>query len=74
VPGDARAPGHPRARTAWIRVNYRRVIPIEHQLVATANVAHHHGRKLTVTGELRAGDVVVADADGLFIQLRSDQP
>ena len=42
--------------------------------MATANVAHHHGRKLTVTGELRAGDVVVADADGLFIQLRSDQP
>lgn len=70
----ANAPGHPRARTAWIRVNYRRIIPIEFELVATAQVSHRHGRKLTVTGELRDGDVVVADAEGLFIQLRSDQP
>lgn len=70
----ANAPGHPRARTAWMRVNYRRIIPIEHELVATADVVHHHGRKLTVAGELRDGDVVVADAEGLFIQLRSDQP
>lgn len=70
----ANAPGHPRARTAWIRVNYRRIIPIEHELVATADVSHRHGRKLTVAGELRDGDAVVADAEGLFIQLRSDQP
>jgi acyl-coenzyme A thioesterase PaaI-like protein len=70
----ANAPGHPRARTAWIRVNYRRIIPIEHELVASAEVNHRHGRKLTVTGELRDGDDVVADAEGLFIQLRSDQP
>jgi acyl-coenzyme A thioesterase PaaI-like protein len=70
----ANAPGHPRARTAWIRVDYRRVIPIDHELVATAEVTHHHGRKLTVAGELRDGDAVVAEAEGLFIQLRSDQP
>jgi acyl-coenzyme A thioesterase PaaI-like protein len=70
----ANAPGHPRARTAWIRVNYRRIIPIEHELVASADVSHRHGRKLTVAGELRDGDDVVADAEGLFIQLRSDQP
>lgn len=69
----ANMPGHPRARTASIRVNYRRIIPIEHELVARAEVVHREGRKLTIAGELRDADVVVADAEGLFIQLRPDQ-
>jgi acyl-coenzyme A thioesterase PaaI-like protein len=69
----ANVPGHPRARTASIRVDYRRVIPIEHELTAHAEVTHHEGRKLTVVGELRDGDTVLASASGLFIQLRPDQ-
>jgi acyl-coenzyme A thioesterase PaaI-like protein len=69
----ANVPGHPRARTASIRVNYRRVIPIEHELLAYAEIARRDGRKLTIVGELRDGEVVVADAEGLFIQLRPDQ-
>ena len=34
----ANVPGHPRARTASIRVNYRRIIPIERELLASAEV------------------------------------
>lgn len=69
----ANMPGHPRARTASIRVNYRRIIPIEHELTAWAEVTERDGRKLTIAGELRDGATVLADAAGLFIQLRPDQ-
>jgi acyl-coenzyme A thioesterase PaaI-like protein len=69
----ANMPGHPRARTASIRVNYRRIIPIDHELIARAEIIGRDGRKLTIAGELRGGATVLADAEGLFIQLRPDQ-
>lgn len=70
----ANPPGEPRARTAWIRVDYHRITPIEQDLDVRAAVRERRGRKITVTGELRDGGGALATAEGLFVQLRPGQP
>jgi acyl-coenzyme A thioesterase PaaI-like protein len=70
----ANAPGEPKARTAWLRVNYHRITPIEQNLDVRATVIERLGRKVTITGELSHGGDALATAEGLFIQLRPGQP
>lgn len=62
------------ARTAYLHVNYRSVTPIETELQITARTELVDGRKRIVRGELRDGDRLCADAEGLFVELRTDQP
>lgn len=70
----ANAGGRPTARTAYITVNYRHVTPINVELHVDATFDKHEGRKRWVSGRLWDGDTVVADADGLFVQLLPGQP
>ncbi len=56
--------GHPRARTASMRVDFRRIIPVEHELSAVAEITGRVGRKLTASASLRDGDTVLAEARG----------
>lgn len=58
------------ARTAYLTVNYRKVTPLDVELTFDATVDRVEGRKRFASARLfnPAGDLV-ADADGLFIEL-----
>lgn len=59
-----------RARTAWLRVDYRRVTPVNQQLQLSGWISRIDGRKYSVQGELRINDIVTAEATSLFVELR----
>lgn len=62
------------SRTAYLHVNYRAITPLDTDLSIEARFEREEGRKRFLAAELRAGDVVVADAEGLFVQLNPGQP
>lgn len=57
------------ALTARLTVRYRKRTPIDTDLVLDGWVDSDRGRRLEVRGECRAGDVVTAEAHGLFIRI-----
>lgn len=60
-------------RTAYLHTDFRALTPIDIGLDVSAWVDRIEGRKIYVKGELRHGDVVCAEAEGLFLQLRPEQ-
>jgi len=56
-------------RTAYLKVDYRALTPIDVELTTHVWVERIEGRKLYLRGELRHGDVVCAEAEGLFLKL-----
>ncbi|WP_435277411.1 PaaI family thioesterase [Rhodococcus yananensis] len=69
------AHGRPIARTGYLHVNYRKITPIETELVVEGRVDRVDGRKAFCTAELRDldGDVL-ADCEALMIELLPGQP
>lgn len=65
---------NPYQRTAYLRVNYRRIAPIEMELQVEAGIDRIEGRKIFVAGRLCDGDDVLADAEALFVRLKPGQP
>jgi acyl-coenzyme A thioesterase PaaI-like protein len=63
----------PRIRTAYLNVDFRAITPLDRELDISAWLERVEGRKLFVRGELRDGEVVCAQADGLFVELRPEQ-
>ncbi len=70
----AGAGGRPLSRTAYLHVDYRVVTPIDVELTIDAAVNRVEGRKIFATGNLRHGDVVLAQAEALFVTLLPGQP
>ncbi|MFE2985782.1 PaaI family thioesterase [Streptomyces sp. NPDC059262] len=66
--------GRRPSRTAYLRVNYRSIAPIETELRVEARFDREEGRKRFLVAELYDGDTLCADAEGLFVQLRPGQP
>ena len=66
--------GRTVGRTAYLHVNYRHITPIGRELHLEATLDRTEGRKRFITGRLRDGDTVVADAEGLFVELLPGQP
>jgi acyl-coenzyme A thioesterase PaaI-like protein len=66
--------GGPYQRTAYLHVNYRRIVPIEKKLQIDAGVSRVEGRKIFVEGRLCDGDTVLTDAEALFVLLKPGQP
>jgi len=66
--------GRTVGRTAYLHVNYRHITPIERELHLEVTLDRVEGRKRFVSGRLRDGGTIVADAEGLFIELRPGQP
>ena len=62
------------SRTAYLHVNYRAVTPLDTDLSIEAHFEREEGRKRFLVATLKAGDVVLADAEGLFVQLNPGQP
>lgn len=66
--------GGPYQRTAYLRINYRNIVPIEKELRIDAGVDRVDGRKIFVSGRLTDGDTLLTEADALFVRLRPGQP
>ena len=62
------------ARTAYLHVNYRAITPLGVELQVTATVDRREGRKHWASGRLHHGNTLLADAEGLFVELRPGQP
>jgi acyl-coenzyme A thioesterase PaaI-like protein len=65
--------GGPYQRTAYLHVNYRKIVPIEKELQIDAGVARVEGRKIFVEMRLSDGDTLLADGEGLFVLLKPGQ-
>lgn len=61
------------AMTGELTIRFRKHTPIESPLTIEARMDRVSGRKVETSGELRSGDVVVADATGLFIVVGSEK-
>ena len=61
-------------RTAYLHVNYRKIVPIEKELQVEAGVSRAEGRKIFVEMRLCDGSDVLADGEGLFVRLKPGQP
>ncbi len=69
----ANGPGQPRARTAYLRTDFRSIVPIDKELVVTGRTARVEGRKIFIDGEIRDGRRVLSEATGLFVRLQDHQ-
>jgi acyl-coenzyme A thioesterase PaaI-like protein len=61
-------------RTAFLKVDYRQIVPIETKLQVDAGVDHVEGRKMYLAGRLLDGEDVLAEANALFVKLKPGQP
>jgi acyl-coenzyme A thioesterase PaaI-like protein len=66
--------GGPYQRTAYLKINYRHIVPIEKELQIEAEIDRVEGRKIFVSGRLRDGDTLLTEADALFVRLKPGQP
>jgi acyl-coenzyme A thioesterase PaaI-like protein len=64
----------PYQRTAFLHINYRKIVPIERQLRLEAGIERTDGRKIFVQGRLIDGDTLLTEAEALFVRLRPGQP
>jgi acyl-coenzyme A thioesterase PaaI-like protein len=62
------------ARTAYLHTDYRSITPVGEELAVRAWFVSEQGRKRILRAELTHGDTLCAEAEGLFIELRPDQP
>lgn len=62
-----------RARTAYLNTNFRALTPLDTRLEVRGWVDRSEGRKHFARCELRHGDVVCAEGEGLFIALKPEQ-
>lgn len=63
-----------KQRTAYLHVNYRKIVPIDKELQVDARIDRSEGRKINVTGRLHDGDDLLCDAEALFVKLDPGQP
>jgi acyl-coenzyme A thioesterase PaaI-like protein len=63
----------PPSRTAWLRVDYRSLTPVNEPLTVRAAVVERTGRKRFLEATLCHGDRICAQAQGLFVAVRPDQ-
>jgi acyl-coenzyme A thioesterase PaaI-like protein len=66
--------GSPRQRTAYLKIDYRHIVPIEKELQFDAGIDRVDGRKIFVSGRLLDGDTLLTEADALFVRLKPGQP
>jgi hypothetical protein len=66
--------GRAATRTAFLHTDYRSITPIDTDLDVRAWFVRTEGRKSYLRAEIKHGDVLCAEAEGLFIVLRPDQP
>lgn len=60
--------GHP-AMTGTLTIRYRKPTPLGVPLRLEAHYVGHEGRKVHTVGTIHAGDVLTAEAEGIFVEL-----
>ncbi|MWA00855.1 PaaI family thioesterase [Actinomadura sp. LD22] len=70
----ANAGGRPISRTAYLRVDYRSITPLDRDLHAEAWFDREEGRKRFLRGVILDGETLCAEAEGLFVALKPGQP
>jgi len=70
----AQSAGRPGSRTAYLHTDFRSITPIGPDLDLRAWVVSEEGRKRVLRATLHHGDVLCAEAEGLFVTLRPGQP
>ncbi|QLL09427.1 PaaI family thioesterase [Mycobacterium vicinigordonae] len=66
--------GSRRQRTAYLKIDYRNIVPIEKELQFDAGIDRDEGRKIFVSGRLHDGDTLLTEAEALFVRLKPGQP
>jgi hypothetical protein len=69
----ANSAGRPWGRTAYLNVDYRAPAPLHEELIVTAELVGQQGRKRFLRGAMYHGDRLVAEAEGLWVELKPDQ-
>ncbi len=64
--------GHP-GMTGTLTIRYRHPTPLRTELVFEARLDRVQGRKIFTSGELHAGDVRCAEAEGIFIKVEREK-
>ena len=67
----ANGQGCPRARTAYLHVDYRDIVPLDQDLTVTARMTRVEGRKVFIEGAILDGERVLTEAHGLFVRLEA---
>jgi acyl-coenzyme A thioesterase PaaI-like protein len=62
------------ARTAYLHTDFRSITPVGKELTVRGWFVSEQGRKRLLRAMLTHGDTLCAEAEGLFIELRPDQP
>ncbi|WP_330255099.1 PaaI family thioesterase [Nocardia sp. NBC_00565] len=64
----------PGSRTAYLKVNYRRITPINRPLRVDVSIDRVEGRKTFISGRLLDDGELCAEAEALFVRLLPGQP
>jgi hypothetical protein len=59
-----------QARTAYLHVNFRNLVPIDVELDLDTRIDGQEGRKTYASARLHCGDLLLADAEGLWVSPR----
>jgi acyl-coenzyme A thioesterase PaaI-like protein len=70
----ANSSGRPAQRTAYLHTDFRSVTPVGKDLTVKAWVESEEGRKRFLRATLHDGDILCAEAEGLFVALKPGQP
>ncbi|OAK52331.1 thioesterase [Rhodococcoides kyotonense] len=67
--------GRPISRTAYLHINYRKITPLDTELVVEGSVDKVEGRKTFISAVLKDREgTVLADCEALMVQLLKGQP
>ncbi|MET4167694.1 MULTISPECIES: PaaI family thioesterase [Gordonia] len=69
----ANSAGRPWGRTAYLHVDYRSPAPLHTELTLTAELVEQCGRKRTMRGAMFAGETLLAEVHGLWVELKPEQ-
>jgi Thioesterase superfamily len=61
-----------QARTAYLHVNFRNLVPIDVPLDIDTRIDRREGRKTYASARIHHGDMLLADAEGLWVSPRED--
>jgi acyl-coenzyme A thioesterase PaaI-like protein len=71
---QASAGGRKAARTAYLKTDFRAILPMDTPIRVRAWFHREEGRKRYVNGDMWAGDTLCATAEGLFVEMREGLP
>lgn len=71
---SAKLTGGPYQRTAYLHVDYRKIVPVEKTLQVDAALTKDEGRKIFVEVTVRDGDEILTEGEALFVRLKPGQP